>query len=271
MCRVLEVSRSGYRAWRRRPLSRRSLEEQALLLVIQNSFKKSDGTYGSPRIHPDVQALNPACSLNRVARIMHKHGIAAQIKKRFKKTTDSEHDLPIAENIVKQNFVTEETNSVWTGDITYIWTTEGWLYLAVLLDLSSRRAIGWSMSDSLDRSIVVDTLRMALQDRQPGPGLICHSDRGSQYASDDYRKLIKDARARCSMSRKGNCYDNAPAESFFATLKRELVYKTSFKTRKEARAAIFYWIAVWYNRNRRHSSIGYISPDQFEQQRRKAA
>lgn len=272
LCRVMQVSRSGFNAWRKRSPSRRSIEEQILLALICVAYKESKETYGSPRIHRDLLAAGARCGLKRVARIMRKHNVSARAKKRFAATTDSNHGLPVAQNLLQQNFVAQQTNARWTSDITYIWTSEGWLYLAVVLDLASRRIVGWSMKSSLDRSIVLDALRNALLDRRPGPGLICHSDRGSQYASDDYQQLIIGAQAICSMSGKGNCYDNAPTESLFASLKRELVYRTTFATRGDARAAIFHWIAVWYNRKRRHSSLGYTSPEEFEQQlRRKAA
>jgi transposase InsO family protein len=181
------------------------------------------------------------------------------------KTTDSTHPLPVAPNLLKQQFSVEKPNTHWSADITYLWTGEGWLYLAVVIDLYSRRVVGWSLQNALDRSIVLEALKSALQLRHPEPGLICHSDRGSQYASNDYQQLLSEAVAVCSMSRKGNCYDNAPVESFFASMKRELIHRRSFATHEEARSAVFEWIAVWYNRKRRHSTLGYLSPEQFEQ------
>jgi putative transposase len=206
------------------------------------------------------------CSRNRLVRLMKKHQITARPLRRFMVTTQSDPGLPVAENLLGRQFSTEASNHKWTADITYVWTAEGWLYLAILLDLFSRRVVGWAMGTTLERSLVLSALDMALTSRRPEAGLLCHSDRGSQYASSDYQKALQQAGVLCSMSRKGNCYDNAPTESFFASLKRELVYRTWFASRKEARAAIFEWIAVWYNRKRRHSAIGYISPEQFEQQ-----
>jgi putative transposase len=258
LCRVLRVSRSGYSAWKHRTPSERNRQEQTLLIEIRAAHQESRGTYGSPRIFQELRAKEVACSRNRVARLMRKHEITA--------TTDSNHPLPVAPNRLERKFTAEEPNTHWSADITYLWTGEGWLYLSVVLDLYSRRVVGWSMKDSLDRSLVMTALESALQQRNPGAGLICHSDRGSQYASGDYQALLSRVGAVCSMSRKGNCYDNAPVESFFASLKRELIHRKAFSTREEARSAVFEWIAVWYNRKRRHSSLGYLSPDQFEQQ-----
>lgn len=265
----MDVSRSGYHAWCGRSPSRRSLEEQELLVSIKDAYEQSNKTYGSPTIHAELRSGGIRCSVNRVARIMRKHDIRSEVQKRFVTTTDSKHKMSVAENLLQQNFCAEEINTKWTGDITYIPTREGWLYLAIILDLWSRRAIGWSMKANMDRSIVIDALNNALLDRRPSAGLICHSDRGSQYASDDYQAVLKRANAECSMSGKGNCYDNAPAESFFASLKRELVDRTQFATRDEARTAIFQWIAAWYNRRRRHSYLGYLSPEEFEHNHRR--
>jgi transposase InsO family protein len=197
---------------------------------------------------------------------MRKYEITARPLRRYVTTTDSNHPLPVAHNRLEQKFTVEQPNTRWSADITYLWTGEGWSYLAVVLDLYSRRVVGWSLKETLDRSLVLSALQGALMQRNPGAGLICHSDRGSQYASGDYQALLSGAGALCSMSRKGNCYDNAPVESFFASLKRELIHRCTFSTRKEARSAVFEWIAVWYNRKRRHSTLGYLSPDQFEQQ-----
>jgi putative transposase len=266
LCRALRVSRSGYTFWRRRPPSRRSQEEQALLGRIRAAHNESRGTYGSPRITQELRAREVSCSRNRVARLMRKDAITARPVRRFVVTTDSRHALPVAANHLEQKFTAEQPNTHWSADITYLWTSEGWLYLAVVVDLYSRRVVGWSIRDTLDRSIVLSALESALVQRHPGAGLVCHSDRGSQYASADYQEVLSGAGAVCSMSRKGNCYDNAPVESFFASLKRELIHRCPFATREEARSAVFEWIAVWYNRKRRHSSLGYVSPEQFEQQ-----
>jgi putative transposase len=266
LCRALRVTRSGYSAWKRRSLSLRSRQEQNLLIEIRAAHQQSRGTYGSPRIHQELRARAVACSRNRVARVMRKYEVTARPLRRYVTTTDSNHPLPVAPNRLGQKFTAEQPNTHWSADITYLWTGEGWLYLAVVLDLFSRRVVGWSMQETLDRSVVLTALEGALIQRKPQAGLICHSDRGSQYASGDYRALLSEAGAHCSMSRKGNCYDNAPVESFFASLKRELIHCCSFATREKARSAVFEWIAVWYNRKRRHSTLGYLSPEQFEQQ-----
>ena len=266
LCRALRVSRSGYSAWKKRSPSQQSQEEQNLLVEIRAAHQESRGTYGSPRIYQELRAKEVACSRNRVARLMQKYEITARPLRRYVTTTDSNHPLPVAPNRLEQRFTAEEPNTHWSADITYLWTGEGWLYLAVVLDLYSRRVVGWSMQDRLDRSLVLSALGGALVQRNPGAGLICHSDRGSQYASGDYQAVLTGAGVLCSMSRKGNCYDNAPVESFFASLKKELVHRCSFATREEARNAVFEWIAAWYNRKRRHSSLSYLSPEQFELQ-----
>jgi putative transposase len=263
---VMQVSKSGYYDWLTRLPSRRAVEEQELLSSIRQEYHASRGTYGSPRLLRELCKRGIRCSRHRLVRIMRKYEITARPLRRFVVTTDSDHDLPVAQNRLGRQFTAEAPNQKWTGDISYIWTQEGWLYLAVLLDLYSRRVVGWAMGTTLERSLVLDALQMALLSRKPETGLLCHSDRGSQYASDDYQKALKKAGAICSMSRKGNCYDNAPAESFFASLKRELVYRTTFETRTEARTALFEWIAVWYNRKRLHSTLGYVSPEEFERQ-----
>ena len=201
---------------------------------------------------------------------MRQHGIAAEKKRKFIRTTDSNHSLPVAPNRLDQCFQADKPDSVWTADITYIWTGQGWLYLAVVIDLFSRRIVGWSMAPSLERTLVVDALQMAIAARNPAEGLIHHSDRGSQYASHDYQKLLRKNKMVTSMSRRGNCYDNAPTESWFATLKREPVYRTSYATHAEARQNIFEYIEVWYNRQRKHSAIGYKSPVAYEEQWKKS-
>ena len=266
----MRVSRAGYHAWlvRRETPSRRSREEARLVVDIRASHEGSRKTYGSPRVWQDLKAEGIRCGRHRVARIMRKHAIRAETRRRFVVTTDSKHNLPVAENLLDQQFGAEKPNARWAGDITYIWTGEGWLYLAVILDMWSRRVVGWSMQQHLERALVLDALDAALRKRRPEPasGLICHSDRGSQYASGDYQKQLATAGIACSMSRKGNCWDNAPVESFFASLKRELVHQNTFRNREEARQAIFWWIEAWYNRKRRHSALGYISPEQFERQ-----
>ncbi len=200
---------------------------------------------------------------------MRENGLSARLPRRFTVTTHSGHGLPVAPNLLNRQFRAERENAKWTGDITYIWTGEGWLYLAVVLDLFSRRVVGWAMRETLERELVVSALQGAVWQRRPPPDLLCHSDRGSQYASADYQSALRGAGATCSMSRKADCWDNAPIESFFATLKRELVHRARFATREAARAAIFEWIEAWYNRKRRHSALGYLSPEEFERKQRR--
>jgi len=266
MCRALEVSRSGYYAWRKRPASRRSMKNRLLLERIKEVHKNSRKTYGSPRVHRQLLAEGERCGRGRVERLMSANGIRAKQKRKFVATTDSKHDLPVAENILQREFHVEEPNRVWLSDITYIPTDEGWLYLAGVLDLCSRTAVGWSMGESLETGLVLDALKMAHQRRRPGDGLIHHSDRGSQYASDDYGDLLKSYGMQMSMSRKGDCWDNAVMESFFGTLKKELVHHRKYRTRAEARQDIFEFIEVFYNRERLHSSLGYMSPAAYEKQ-----
>ena len=207
------------------------------MAAIRQEYHASKGTYGSPRLHKELREKGIPCSRNRLVRIMRKYEITARPLRRFTVTTDSDHSVPVAPNLLERQFTAEAPSRKWTADITYVWTREGWLYLAVVLDLFSRRVVGWAMSHTLERSLVIDALQMALAARKPTAGLLCHSDRGSQYASGAYQQALKKAAAVCSMSRKGNCYDNAPTESFFASLKRELVYRTTFATREEARGA----------------------------------
>ena len=264
MCRVLKVSRSGYYAWRGRPASERDAENRRLLDRIRIVYKKSRKTYGSPRVHSQLVLDGEKCSRGRVERLMSANGIRAKGRRKFVATTDSKHDLPVAENLLDREFSVEEPNRVWISDITYIPTDEGWLYLAGVLDLCSRTAVGWSMSESLERHLVMDALEMAHRRRKPGRGLIHHSDRGSQYASHDYRKLLSDYGMQMSMSRKGNCWDNAVMESFFGTLKKELVHHRRYRSREEARREIFEFIEVFYNRQRLHSSLGYLPPLEYE-------
>lgn len=233
-------------------------------MEIKELHKKSYRAYGSPRITKDLKATGIKCGENRVARIMKVHGIVGKAAKKFKATTDSKHNLPIAENLLKQNFVTEKPNTVWVSDITYIWTLEGWLYLAVILDLYSRQVVGWAMSNRMTSGLVIKALYQAIGRRNPGIGCVFHSDRGVQYASADFRDVLKVYGFIQSMSRKGNCYDNAVAESFFHTLKTEHVYDYRYETRAEATQSIFEYIEMFYNRQRRHSTLGYRSPVSFE-------
>lgn len=266
LCRVLRVSRSGYYAWKKRPESCRVVDNQHLVTRIRQIHKESWGTYGSPRVHRQLRLDGMLCSRGRVERLMSSNRIYGQSRRRFVVTTDSKHTLPVSPNILDRKFSVMALDRVWVSDITYIPTNEGWLYLAGVLDLCSRRIVGWSMSKSLERSVVMDALTMAYRHRKPGQGLIHHADRGCQYASQDYQSLLASYGMQSSMSRKGDCWDNAPMESFFATLKKELVHGFKFRTREEARRMIFEYIEVFYNRQRLHSSLGYVSPATFEQQ-----
>jgi transposase InsO family protein len=265
LCRVMQVGRGGYYAWLQREPSKRAQANQALTAKIVAVFEESGQTYGSPRIFDQLNEEGVACSEKRVARLMRLADLKAVLPKRFVVTTHSNHSLPVADNLLDRRFEAEAPDVKWTCDITYVWTGEGWLYLGVVLDLFSRRIVGWAMAETLERGLVLSALEMARAERQPEAGLLVHSDRGSQYASVDYQQALEAAGMVGSMSRKGNCWDNAPTESFFATLKKELVYRRRFATRAEARSAIFAWIAGWYNRKRRHTALGSLSPEAFEQ------
>lgn len=264
MCQVLEVSRSGYYGWLQRKPSNRACKDAELKSRIVQLHAESDKTYGSPRIHEDLKAEGERISRKRVARIMRENKLFSKHKRKFRHTTDSEHPHPMAENLLSRDFDSDAPNKKWVTDITFIPTNEGWLYLAVVLDLFSRRIVGWSMGKRLKKSLVIDALRMALKDRRPQPGWMHHSDRGSQYASNDYREILRAHAVLVSMSRRGNCWDNAVVESFFKTLKVERVYHKHYRTRDEAKADIFNYIEVFYNRKRRHSALGYRTPVDFE-------
>jgi putative transposase len=265
LCETLEVSTAGYYAWRDRPASDRARRRDTLLVEVRAIHAEVKARYGSPRIHAELVARGQNCCVNTVARLMHDHDIRAKTARKFRCTTDSNHDLPVAENLLDRQFNPAEANEAWVADITYIPTREGWLYLAVVEDLYSRRVVGWSMADRLESRLVVDALELAVQRRLPGQGLLAHSDRGSQYASDHYQRLLGKQGITCSMSRRADCWDNAPMESFFASLKKELVHDADFATRAEARAALVEYIEVFYNSKRRHSSLGYVSPAEYEQ------
>jgi len=264
MCKLLNVSRSGYHAWFKRPESRRKRENRALEAKIRVLHAASHGIYGAPRIHQDLSDDDIRCSKNRVARIMRKAGIRSRTKKKFKATTNSKHNFPVAPNLLNRKFKSTAPDRAWVGDITYVHTNEGWLYLAVLLDLFNREVIGWSTSSRLTRQLAIDALQMAFGRRNPGKNLMHHSDQGSQYASNDYQKILKEHDVICSMSRKGNCYDNAVAESFFGRLKSEWINHYRYLSRSEATQSIFYYIEIFYNRKRRHSSIDYVTPQEYE-------
>ena len=264
MCKLLNVSRSGYHAWFKRPASRRKRENRALEAKIRVLHAASHGIYGAPRIHQDLSDDDIRCSKNRVARIMRKAGIRSRTKKKFKATTNSKHNFPVAPNLLNRKFKSTAPDHTWVGDITYVHTNEGWLYLAVLLDLFNREVIGWSTSSRLTRQLAIDALQMAFGRRNPGKNLMHHSDQGSQYASNDYQKILKEHDVICSMSRKGNCYDNAVAESFFGRLKSVWVNHNRYLSRSEATQSIFYYIEIFYNRKRRHSSVDYVTPQEYE-------
>ncbi|WWP75579.1 IS3 family transposase [Bradyrhizobium sp. 26S5] len=265
LCDVLGVSPAGYYAWRSRPESQRSVANRELVDDIKRVHRETNGRYGSPRIHVELKAQGRGASRGRIERLMRHHGIRAiMARPRRVRTTDSRHDLPIAANLLERNFTATAPNRIWLADITYIETDQGWLYLATVMDLYSRRIVGWAMADHLRAELPLAALRMAVSAQRPGAGLIHHSDRGVQYASAEYRKVVQSAGLRASMSRKADCYDNAPMESFFHTLKIELVYHTHYATRAEATRDIFAYIEGFYNRTRRHSAIGYVSPIEME-------
>lgn len=264
MCALLDVSPSGYYAWRSRKPSRRQLDDMVFLAHIRAHFAASRRTYGSPRMHVELSEEGLAIGRHRVARLMSENGLRANQKRRFKRTTDSDHGGPVAANLIDQNFACNGPNQKWGADISYIWTAEGWLYLAIVLDFHSRRIVGWAISDRLKRDLALRALQRAITMRQPPPGLIHHSDRGSQYCSDDYRRLVKNAGMVASMSGKGNCYDNAIVETVFKTIKAELIWRTSFQTRHQADKSIGNYIDGFYNPVRRHSALGFKSPIRFE-------
>jgi len=264
LCRVLGLARSGYYAWQQRPVSARTLQDRQITTQIQTIFQASRQTYGSPRVHAELQAQGVPCARKRVARLMRQAVLVARGRRRRVRTTNSQHALPVAPNRLAQSFTADAPNRVWVADITYLPTGEGWLYLAVVLDLYARRVVGWSMQASLERGLVVAALQDACRRRRPPPGLLHHSDRGSQYASADYQAVLRAAHMTPSMSRTGNCWDNAVMESFFATLKAELP-TTVFASHAAARQAVFDYIERFYNRQRRHSTLAYLSPVAYEQ------
>jgi putative transposase len=265
MCSVLEVSHSGYYAWRDRPESGRDVANRDLAADIRRIHAENRAVYGSPRVHAALRAEGRRIGVNRVARVMRHNRIQGRHKRRAPRTTDSKHAHPVAPNLLDRQFIAAVPNKAWLADITYIPTAEGWLYLAVVLDMFSRRVVGWAMRDTMPQDLTLAALQMAISNRRPGPGLLHHSDRGSQYAARAYRQLLNTHGMLCSMSRKGDCWDNAPMESFFGSMKTELGDDTVFDTRNEAKAAIFSFIEVFYNRRRLHSAIGYRSPADMEQ------
>jgi putative transposase len=265
MCSVFQVSRSGYYAWNKRPESSRSKENRELSQEIATIHRESDGIYGSPKIHGELQRRGKRHGKNRIVRLMRKDGLYSKTKRKFRVTTDSNHSQPVAPNLLNREFTPASANQAWVCDITYIWTAEGWLYLAIVMDLFSRTIVGWSMAERMTRQLTMEALTLAAKRRNPPRGLLHHSDRGSQYASDDYQALLTKHGMVCSMSRTGNCWDNAPAESFFGILKRELIFHKRYLSRSQARQSIFDYIERFYNRRRIHSSLGYLTPNEFEE------
>jgi putative transposase len=268
LCKVMKVPRTGYYRWANGIKSARQLEYERLRPLVKELHNQADANYGARRIAEDLTALGEPCGRTRAATLMKIAQVEAKHKKRFKVTTNSAHKLPVAPNLLERDFATEEPDRVYVGDITYIWTREGWLYLAIVLDLYSRKIVGWSMSNCLKTSLVADALKMAIWRRSPDKGLIFHSDRGSQYCSKIFQKLLKSHKMKSSMSKKGDCWDNAVAESFFGSLKTERVNEKSYQTREEARRDVVDYIEMFYNSKRRHSYLGYLSPKDFEELRR---
>jgi transposase InsO family protein len=267
LCEVLGVSRSGFYAWRKRPAGARSKSDAKLAIEIRLAHQRSRGRYGSPRVHRELKARGHHVGKKRVERLMREDGLKGRQKRRFRRTTDSDHAMPIAPNVLARDFEASAPNQVWVTDVTYIATDQGWLYLAVLLDLFSRRVVGWAMSDTNDRALALTALSHAIALRRPPPGLVHHSDRGSPYASDEYRTALHEHGFIASMSRRGDCWDNAVAESFFATLRVELVDHERYSTHAAALASIADYIDGFYNPVRRHSTISYVSPIEFELKR----
>jgi putative transposase len=263
-CDALGVSRSGYYAWKKRPEAPRLKEDAALVEEIKVAYKTGRGAYGSPRVHRELRAHGRRIGKKRVERLMRREGIAARRKRRFRRTTDSNHPHPIAPNHLDRKFAVTLPNTAWVTDVTYVWTLEGWLYLAAIIDLFSRRVVGWATREVNDRRLALEALSHAKSARNPSPGLLHHSDRGSVYASDDYGEALTKIGAVKSMSRKANCWDNAVAESFFASLKGERLDHETYATRTEATFAIDDYIERFYNTQRRHSTLGYVSPVEFE-------
>ena len=268
LCEVLGVTRAGYYAWGRRlwsPPGERARRRAELAGRIRAAHEQSRGTYGSPRVYHELKAQGVEVCENTVAKVMRQEGIRSVVRRRFKvRTTDSSHGHPVAPNLLGRDFAADLPDRKWAADLTYVPTEQGWLYLAVVIDLCSRRVVGWAMADHLRAELCTDALGMALERRRPGLGLVHHSDRGVQYACGDYRELLRSQGIECSMSRRGDCYDNAAVESFFKTLKAELVYHEHYATREQARRSIFEYLEVFYNRQRLHSSLGYQSPERFE-------
>ena len=267
LCDVMRVSRSGYYSWRIRGKSARQEEYERLIPVVKEAARVSRSTYGARRIAEEIKAHGISCGRTKAQTLMQLADVSAKQYKKFKVTTDSKHNLPVAPNLLNREFKVDAPDRVYVSDITYLWTKEGWLYLAVILDLYSRQIVGWSLNSRMTKKIIMDALRMAVWRRQPAPGVLFHSDRGSQYCSTDFQKMLNFYRMISSMSRKGDCWDNAVAESFFGSLKTERVFFTNYPTREEAKKDVVDYIEMFYNSRRRHSSLGYVSPKEFEKMR----
>jgi putative transposase len=265
LCDTLGVSRAGFYAWHKRPPSARQQRRDALLVAIRAIHTEVKERYGSPRLSKELARRGVPGCVNTVAQLMRDHDIRAKSARKFRHTTDSNHPLAVADNVLDRQFDPQRPNERWVTDITYVPTRQGWLYLAVVEDLYSRRVVGWAMANTMTSRLVVDALALAVQRRLPGEGLLAHSDRGSQYASEHYQRLLARHGITCSMSRRANCWDNAPMESFFASLKKELTHHEDYRTRDEARASIVEYIEMFYNPKRLHSSLGYVSPAEYEQ------
>ena len=264
LCQIMDVSSRGYRSWRRRPISQNQRKDIVLLAHIRDQFALSLGSYGRPRMTEELKELGFEVGHRRVGRLMRENAIKVKRNKKFKATTNSNHSFNIAPNLLKRDFYADRPNQKWAGDISYIWTKEGWLYLAVILDLHSRRIVGWAVSNRLKRDLAIRALKMAIALRKPPEGCIHHTDRGSQYCSHDYQKILRQHGFDVSMSGKGNCYDNAAVETFFKTIKAELLWQQTWSTRRDAEIAIFKYINGFYNPRRRHSALGWKSPLAFE-------
>ena len=264
LCQMLKVSPSGYYAWRQRPVSEREMANQALVNRIKTVYNDSGQTYGSPRVYRELKAAGVACSENRVARLMRLRNLRPKQVRRYKSTTKRNKAHPVVPNVLNRDFTTDRPDHKWLSDITYIPTGDGWLYLAAILDLYARRIVGWAMSDRMTSDLTLTALKQALQRRQPARGLLLHSDQGSQYTDQTYQAVLKAHRIQASMNGVGSWYDNAPMESFFGTLKSELVHHRHYRTHEEARPDLFFYIEAFYNRRRRHSSLDYLSPEAYE-------
>lgn len=261
MCRVIGVSKSGYFDWTKREHSPRESRKNELVVKIERIHLGSRKIYGSPRIYKALKAMGEKCSKTMVERLMRENEIRSKVKKKYKATTDSNHSLPVAPNLVKRDFTAEAPNRLWCTDITYLWTDEGWLYLAAIIDVFTRKIVGWAMNERMTQGLVLSALEMAVSTQKPGRGLMHHSDQGSQYAAHEYQRRLWRYGMIASMSRRGQCWDNALMESFFHTLKTEHVYHERFTTRQQAKSSVFEWIEVFYNRQRMHSAIGFVSPE----------